>query len=71
MMKNYDVSVEINHKTKCSYVPDHPYRILIIEVSESNKTNVLVNVIKHQWSDIEKNYFCTKYPFGIKKLRNP
>ena len=30
MAKNYDQSVEINHNPKFSYIPDHPYRILII-----------------------------------------
>ena len=29
-MKNYDESVEINHNPNCSYIPDHPDRILII-----------------------------------------
>ena len=31
-MKNYDQSVEINHNSNWPYVPDHPYRILIIGV---------------------------------------
>ena len=30
MAKNYDQSVEINHNSNFSYIPDHPYRILII-----------------------------------------
>ena len=32
MMKNieYDESVEINHNPNWPYIPDHPYRILII-----------------------------------------
>ena len=29
-MKNCDEPVEINHKSKWLYLPDHPYRILII-----------------------------------------
>ena len=33
---------------KWSYIPDHPYRILIIGGSESGKTNALVNLIKEQ-----------------------
>ena len=42
-MKNYDPSVEINHNTSWLYIPDHPYRILIIGGSGSGKTNVLLN----------------------------
>ena len=33
---------------KWSYIPDHPYTILIIGGSESGKTNALVNLIKEQ-----------------------
>ena len=48
MMKNYDKSVEINHNTNGPYIPDHPYRILIIGGSGSGKTFALLNLIKHQ-----------------------
>ena len=48
MMKNYDQSDEINHNTIWPYIPDHPYRILIIGGSGSGKANVLLNLIKHQ-----------------------
>ena len=33
MMKSYDESVKINHNTNWPYIPDHPYRILIIDGS--------------------------------------
>ena len=33
------------HNKKWPYVPDHPYRILIIAGSASRKTNVLLNLI--------------------------
>ena len=46
MIKNYDESVEINHHPNWPYIPDHPYRILIIGDSGSGKTNVLLNLIK-------------------------
>ena len=46
MMKNYDESVEINHNPNRLYIPDHPYRILIIGGSGSSKTNVLLTFIK-------------------------
>ena len=85
MMKNYDQSVEINHNPNWSYIPDHPYRILIIGDSGLGKTNVLLNLIKHQRPDIDKIYSCVKDPFkskyqllingrekvGIKPLKNP
>ena len=33
------------HNEKSPYIPDHPYRILIIGGSESGKTNTLLNLI--------------------------
>ena len=81
MMKNYDQSVEINHNPNWPYIPDHPYRILIIGGSGSLKTNVLLNLIKHQQLDIDKIYLYVKDPFeskyqllrkvGIENLKNP
>ena len=44
----YDQSVEINHYPNSPYLPNHTYRILIIDDSESGKTNVLLNLIKNQ-----------------------
>ena len=66
MMKNYDKSVEIKHNLNWSYIPDQPYRILIIGGSRSGKTNVLLNLIKHQRQDIDKIYFYVKDPFESK-----
>ena len=34
-------------------IPDHPYRILIVEDSGPTKTNLLFNLLSHQ-SDIDK-----------------
>ena len=48
VMKNYDESVEINHNPDWPNIPDHLYRILIIGGSGSAKTNVLLDLIKHQ-----------------------
>ena len=42
-----------NHNEKWSHIPDHPYKILIIGGSGSEKTNVLLNLIKEQ-DDIDK-----------------
>ena len=44
---------------KWPYIPDHSYRILIIDVSGSGKTNTLLNVINHQ-GDIDEIYLYAK-----------
>ena len=36
------------HNKNWPYIPDHPYRILIIGGSGSGKTNVLLNLIENQ-----------------------
>ena len=60
---------------KRSYIPDHPYRILIIEGSKSEKTNSLINLINEQ-NDIDKIYLYAKdlrepwYEYLIKKRKN-
>ena len=53
IIKNYDQSVEINHNLNCSCIPEHPWRVSIISGSGSGKTNVLLNLIKYQWPDID------------------
>ena len=59
-MKNYNQSVEINHNPNWPYISDHLYRILIIGGLVSGKTNVLLNLIQHQWADIAKIYLYIK-----------
>ena len=60
---------------KWPYIPDYPYRILIIGDSGSGKTNALLNLIKEQ-NDIDKMYLYAKdlsepkYEFLIKKSEN-
>ena len=66
MLKNYDQSVEINHNPNWPDIPDRPYRILIIGGSGSGKTNVLLNLIKHQQLNIDNVYFYTKDPLESK-----
>ena len=36
---------------KQPYIPDHPYRIIIIGDSGSGKTNAMLNLIKEKDSD--------------------
>ena len=69
---------------KWPYIPDHPYRTIIIGGSGSGKTNTLINLINEQ-KDIDKIYLYvrdlseTKYEYlikkrkdiGIKHLNNP
>ena len=57
-MINYgDVTKEKINKNNSSWlqIPDHPYRILIIGVSGSGKTNALLNLIKQQ---DDYNFWC-------------
>ena len=66
------------HNEKWPYIPDHPYRMLIIGGSESWKTNALLNLKKEQDSDslIDKIYLYAKdlnelkYQLLIKKREN-
>ena len=44
---------KIEHNLKWPYIPDHPYRILIVGGSGSEKTNALLNLINNQ-PDIDK-----------------
>ena len=67
------------HNEKWPYIPDHPYRILIIGGSGSGKTNTLLNLIKEQdYHDvIDKIYLYAKdlsepkYEYLIKKREDP
>ena len=60
------------HNEKWPYIPDHPYRILIIGGSESGKTNALINLINEQ-NGIDNIYLHArdlnkpKYDYLIKK----
>ena len=73
----------INYNPNWPIILDHPYRILIIGSLGSGKTNVLLNLIKHQEPDIDtisvKDPFESKYQLliygrekvGIAILKNP
>ena len=85
MIKNYDQTVKINHNPNWVYIPDDPYRIVIIGGRGSVKINVSLKLMKDQRLDIDKICICFKGPFEskyellfngrekvvIKKLKNP
>ena len=61
-MNNLDsVTNENNkeHNKNWPYIPDHPYRVLIINGSESEKTSTLLHLIKEQ-DDTNKIYLYAK-----------
>ena len=47
------------HNEKWPYIPDHPYRILIIGGSGSGKTSTLLDLINKQ-VDLDKIYLYAK-----------
>ena len=53
------------HNENWSYIPDHPYRILIIGGSGQGKTNALLNLIKEQ-PVIDKIHLYAKDPYKPK-----
>ena len=67
-MRNFNDYVNENktkHNPDWPYIPDHPYRILIIGGSGSGKTNALLNLSNNQL-DIDKIYLYAKDPFEAK-----
>ena len=61
----YTYKNKTEHTPKWPYIPDHPYRILIIGGSGSGKTNALLNLINNQ-PDIDKIYLYAKDPYEAK-----
>ena len=53
------------HNLNWRYIPDHPYRILIIGGSGTGKTNALLNLINNQ-PDIDQIYLYAKDPYKDK-----
>ena len=53
------------HNSNWPYIPDHPYRILIIGGSGSGKTNALLDLINNK-PDIDKKHLYAKDPYEAK-----
>ena len=67
-MINFDDCTNENkteHNSKWPYIPNHPYRILIIGGSGSGKTNALLNLLNNQ-PDFDKIYLYAKEPYEAK-----
>ena len=63
---DYTNENKIEHNPKWLYIPDHPYRILIIRSSGSGKTKALLNLINNQ-PGIDKTYYLyVKDPYKAK-----
>ena len=67
MTKFDDLTIENikKHNRNQPQISDHPYRILIIGVSGSGKTNAMFNSLSHQ-PDIDKRYLFAKDPAEAK-----
>ena len=64
-MINFDEYTNKNkkeHNLNWPYIPDHPYRILIIGGSGTGKTNASLNLINNQ-QDVDKIYLYAKDPY--------
>ena len=67
-MINFDDYTNKNkslHNKNWPYIPDHPYRILIIGGSGSGNQNTLLKLIDNQ-PDIAKIYLYAKDPYESK-----
>ena len=62
---DYTSENRTQHNLKSPYIPDHPYRILIIGGSGSGKTNTLLNLINNQ-PNVDKIYLYAKDPYEKK-----
>ena len=62
---NYVNESKTKHNKNWPYIPDYPYRILIIGGSGSGETNVKLNLIENQ-PDIDKIYLYAKNQYEAK-----
>ena len=64
-LDDYTNENKTQYNLKWPYIPDHPYRILMIGGTGSGKTNALLNLINNQL-DIDKIYLYAKDPCEAK-----
>ena len=62
---DYTNENKIKNNSNWSYIPDHPYRILIAGGSGSGKKKALLNLINNQ-PDIDKIYLYAKDSYEAK-----
>ena len=69
MFHLYDIANENSrdHNKKWPYIPDHPYRMLIVGCSGWGKTNALLNLIKQQ----DNGNITDKIYLHLKDLNKP
>ena len=68
MMFNFDCTTKGDikqHNPNWSEIPDHPYKILIVGGSGSEKTNALINLI-NQEPNIAQFFLCAKDSYEAK-----
>ena len=59
---NYTNENKTEQNLKWLYIPDHPYRILIVAGYGSGKRNPLLNLINNK-PDVDKICLCAKDPY--------
>ena len=62
---NYTNENRTEHNKNWSYIPDHPYRILVIGGSGFARTNLFLKLIENQ-PDFDKVYLYPKDPYESK-----
>ena len=58
---NYTNENKTEHNSNWPYIPDHPYRVLVVGGSGSGKINALLNLINNE-PNIDKIYLYAKDP---------
>ena len=56
-------------QTKLALYSHHPYKILILGGSGLGKTNVLLNLIKHQQTHVDQIYIVSKNYLSMEKKK--
>ena len=65
--EDYTNENKTQHNKNWSYIPDHPYKIIITGGSELGKTNALLNLLNNQ-PDVDKIYLYAKDLYCMLKI---